>query len=240
MPTSATAATRRPGTGTPSTTAGTSSSCSTATVSTHRRRCPTCSRRSPTPDAVDAVFGSRMLDPGGARRGGMPLYKYVGNRILTRTQNVIAGVRLSEWHSGYRAYRVSALADLPFVGNSDGFDFDTEIILQLLGSDRQIRRGPDPHLLRRRDLAGQRDRLRPRHRHRHGPPPPRARSASAAATSATRTSPTRTSRRPTARTASCSISSPTAHRCGCSTSGAGPAGWPPNCAAAATTSPAST
>jgi glycosyltransferase involved in cell wall biosynthesis/uncharacterized UPF0146 family protein len=93
---------------------------------------------------VDAVFGSRMLDPGGARRGGMPMYKYVGNRILTRTQNLIAGVQLSEWHSGYRAYRVSALADLPFVGNSDGFDFDTEIILQLLGAGRQIREVPIP------------------------------------------------------------------------------------------------
>ena len=94
--------------------------------------------------SVDAVFGSRMLDPGGARRGGMPLYKYVGNRILTRTQNLIAGVDLSEWHSGYRAYRVSALAELPFVGNSDGFPFDTEIILQLLGSGRQIREVPIP------------------------------------------------------------------------------------------------
>jgi glycosyltransferase involved in cell wall biosynthesis len=94
--------------------------------------------------SVDAVFGSRMLDPGGARRGGMPLYKYVGNRILTRTQNLIAGVALSEWHSGYRAYRVSALAALPFVGNSDGFDFDTEIILQLLGAGCQIREVPIP------------------------------------------------------------------------------------------------
>ena len=143
-PTSATAATRRPGTATPSITAGTSWSCSTATVSTRRRRCPICSRRSPTAIGVDAVFGSRMLDPGGARRGGMPLYKYVGNRILTRTQNVIAGVRLSEWHSGYRAYRVSALADLPFVGNSDGFDFDTEIILQLLGAHAGSSRSPIP------------------------------------------------------------------------------------------------
>lgn len=87
---------------------------------------------------VDAVFGSRMLDPGGARRGGMPMYKYLGNRILTRTQNAIAGVKLSEWHSGYRAYRVSALAELPFVGNSDGFDFDTEIILQLIGARKRI------------------------------------------------------------------------------------------------------
>jgi 2-polyprenyl-3-methyl-5-hydroxy-6-metoxy-1,4-benzoquinol methylase len=97
-----------------------------------------------TDDGVDAVFGSRMLDPGAARRGGMPLYKFVGNRILTRTQNLIAGVSLSEWHSGYRAYRVSALAELPFVGNSNGFDFDTEIILQLLGGGRQIVEVPIP------------------------------------------------------------------------------------------------
>jgi glycosyltransferase involved in cell wall biosynthesis len=93
---------------------------------------------------VDAVFGSRMMVQGAARRGGMPLYKYVGNRILTRTQNAIAGVDLSEWHSGYRAYRVSALAELAFVGNSDGFDFDTEIILQLLGAGKSIVEVPIP------------------------------------------------------------------------------------------------
>ena len=89
-PTSATAATRRPATATPSTTAGTSSSCSTATASTRRRRCPICSPRSPT-----AVPANRWMPcsargcsiRAGARRGGMPLYKYVGNRILTRTQN---------------------------------------------------------------------------------------------------------------------------------------------------------
>ena len=80
---------------------------------------------------ADAVFGSRMMIKGGARQGGMPLYKYIGNRVLTTSQNAITGLRLSEWHSGYRAYRVSALAALPYVGNSNGFDFDTEIILQL-------------------------------------------------------------------------------------------------------------
>jgi len=93
---------------------------------------------------ADAVFGSRMLDPGGALRGGMPRYKYVGNRILTTAQNAITGARLSEWHSGYRAYRVSALAELPIVGNSDDFDFDTEIILQLLGADKRIVEVPIP------------------------------------------------------------------------------------------------
>ena len=93
---------------------------------------------------ADAVFGSRMLTPGGARRGGMPLYKFVGNRILSTTQNALTGLRLSEWHSGYRAYRVSALADLPFSGNSDGFDFDTEIILQLADAGKRVVEVPIP------------------------------------------------------------------------------------------------
>jgi SAM-dependent methyltransferase len=87
---------------------------------------------------ADAVFGSRMMHRGEALKGGMPKYKYVGNRILTTFQNSVTGLRLSEWHSGYRAYRVSTLAELPFVGNSDGFDFDTEIILQLAAAKKQI------------------------------------------------------------------------------------------------------
>ena len=58
---------------------------------------------------ADAVMGSRMLPPGSARAGGMPLYKFVGNRILTTVQNRLTGASLSEWHSGYRAYRVDAL-----------------------------------------------------------------------------------------------------------------------------------
>ncbi len=93
---------------------------------------------------ADAVFGSRMLEPGSALRGGMPRYKYVGNRILTTAQNAITGASLSEWHSGYRAYRVAALAELALVGNSDDFDFDTEIILQLLGADMRIVEVPIP------------------------------------------------------------------------------------------------
>ncbi len=95
-------------------------------------------------DEADAVFGSRMMTPGAARQGGMPMYKYVGNRVLTTFQNGVVGLRLSEWHSGYRAYRVSALADLPFVGNSDGFDFDTEIILQLHAAGKRIVEVPIP------------------------------------------------------------------------------------------------
>jgi 2-polyprenyl-3-methyl-5-hydroxy-6-metoxy-1,4-benzoquinol methylase len=93
---------------------------------------------------ADAVFGSRMMQPGRARKGGMPLYKYLGNRILSTTQNALTGLELSEWHSGYRAYRVSALADLPFLANSDGFDFDTEIILQLAAAKKKIVEVPIP------------------------------------------------------------------------------------------------
>jgi glycosyltransferase involved in cell wall biosynthesis len=92
----------------------------------------------------DAVLGSRMVEPGAARRGGMPLYKYVGNRILTRFENAVMGADLSEWHSGYRAYSVEALRSIPFERNSDGFDFDTEVIVQLLEADRRIVEVPIP------------------------------------------------------------------------------------------------
>lgn len=94
--------------------------------------------------AADAVFGSRMMVPGDALRGGMPRYKYVGNKILTRFQNRLARLDLTEWHSGYRAYRVDALADLDLAGYSDGFDFDTEIILGLHESGKRIVEVPIP------------------------------------------------------------------------------------------------
>jgi glycosyltransferase involved in cell wall biosynthesis len=93
---------------------------------------------------ADAVFGSRMMRRGAARAGGMPLYKYVGNRILTTMQNSLAGTQLSEWHSGYRAYRVDALAELPLDSYSDGFDFDTEIILGLHEAGKRIVEVPIP------------------------------------------------------------------------------------------------
>jgi glycosyltransferase involved in cell wall biosynthesis len=92
----------------------------------------------------DAVFGSRMMDAGSARTGGMPLYKYVGNRVLSRFSNAATGLELTEWHSGYRAYRVEALKELPLEANSDGFDFDTEIILQLLEAKMAIVEVPIP------------------------------------------------------------------------------------------------
>jgi glycosyltransferase involved in cell wall biosynthesis len=93
---------------------------------------------------ADAVFGSRMLRKSGALRGGMPLYKFVGNRILTTTENWLLRARLSEWHSGYRLYSTSALRQIPFHLNSNGFHFDTEIIIQLLVSGARITEIPIP------------------------------------------------------------------------------------------------
>src|SRR5438045_2211847 len=82
-------------------------------------------------DKCDAVFGSRMMEPGAARRGGMPLYKYLGNKVLTQFENAFLEMNLSEFHSGYRVYSVEALKRLPFEANSDDFPFDTQIIIQL-------------------------------------------------------------------------------------------------------------
>ena len=93
---------------------------------------------------ADVVFGSRMLERGAALRGGMPKYKFVGNKILTFLQNRLAGVRLSEWHSGYRAYSISSLAGVGFELNADYYDFDTQIILQMIASRQRIVEIPIP------------------------------------------------------------------------------------------------
>ncbi|MEK7295224.1 MAG: glycosyltransferase family 2 protein [Actinomycetota bacterium] len=93
---------------------------------------------------ADIVFGSRMMARGSARHGGMPLYKFVGNKILTRSQNFLARVNLSEWHSGYRAYRVASLMGVKFHSNSNAFDFDTQIILQMIESRQRITEIPIP------------------------------------------------------------------------------------------------
>jgi SAM-dependent methyltransferase len=95
-------------------------------------------------DEADAVMGSRTMIKGAARKGGMPLYKFVGNRILTRVQNAVLGTDLSEFHSGYRAYSLSALKQLPFEQNSDGFNFDTQIIIQLCDAGMRIAEVPIP------------------------------------------------------------------------------------------------
>lgn len=93
---------------------------------------------------ADAVLGSRMLRKGDARRGGMPLYKRAGNRILTRMQNRLLRTRFSELHSGYRIYSTAALRRIPFHLNSDGFHFDTEIIIQLVRAGLRIKEMPIP------------------------------------------------------------------------------------------------
>jgi 2-polyprenyl-3-methyl-5-hydroxy-6-metoxy-1,4-benzoquinol methylase len=93
---------------------------------------------------ADAVFGSRMMEKGKARAGGMPMYKYVGNRILSTFQNKVTGLELSEWHSGYRAYRVDALTDIDLDSYTNDFDFDTEIILGLHAAGKKIAEVPIP------------------------------------------------------------------------------------------------
>ncbi len=93
---------------------------------------------------ADAIFGSRMLTPFGAIKGGMPLYKYVGNKILTFFQNFMLKTSLSEFHSGYRVYSVKTLKQIPFYLNTPDFHFDTEIIIQLLFSGFRIVERPIP------------------------------------------------------------------------------------------------
>jgi glycosyltransferase involved in cell wall biosynthesis len=95
-------------------------------------------------DRADAVFGSRMMSRFGAIKGGMPLYKYVGNKILTGVQNALLGTSLSEFHSGYRVYRVETLERTQYLLNSNDFHFDTEIILQLLNLGARILELPIP------------------------------------------------------------------------------------------------
>jgi glycosyltransferase involved in cell wall biosynthesis/SAM-dependent methyltransferase len=92
----------------------------------------------------DALIASRMINPRDALRGGMPLYKWVGNQVLTAIENRVLGTHLSEFHSGYRAYRVEALRSIPFQLNSDDFHFDTEILIQLLSTGRVVSEIPVP------------------------------------------------------------------------------------------------
>lgn len=93
---------------------------------------------------ADAVFGSRMINKSDALKGGMPKYKWIGNQILTFLQNKLTGQNLSEWHSGYRAYRISSLKEIDLGSLSNGFRFDTQIILELLGRSKKIIEIPIP------------------------------------------------------------------------------------------------
>jgi glycosyltransferase involved in cell wall biosynthesis len=80
-------------------------------------------------EVYDVVLGSRILG-GKALRGGMPLYKYIANRLLTGFENLFLGVKLSEYHTGYRAFSRKVLMELPLLENSDDFVFDNQVLAQ--------------------------------------------------------------------------------------------------------------
>lgn len=93
---------------------------------------------------ADMVFGSRMAAGGSPLKGGMPLYKYVGNRVLTVCQNYLSGLSLSEYHSGYRLYSTAALQRIPFESFTNTWHFDTQIILAMAERDMRIVELPIP------------------------------------------------------------------------------------------------
>ena len=93
---------------------------------------------------ADVVLGSRMMERGAALRGGMPGYKYLGNIALTKIQNALTGLGLSEFHTGYRAYSARFLRNVPFWENSDEWHFDTEILLQAARAGARILEVPIP------------------------------------------------------------------------------------------------
>jgi glycosyltransferase involved in cell wall biosynthesis len=85
----------------------------------------------------DLVLGSRILG-GKARQGGMPLYKYISNRFLTLVQNMLMGAKLSEYHTGYRAYTRQVLENIPWKNNSNDFVFDNQFLAQAIYADFRI------------------------------------------------------------------------------------------------------
>lgn len=86
---------------------------------------------------ADAVTGSRMLN-GGALKGGMPLWKYIPNRVLTRLENIIFNTNLTDYHNGFRAYSRTVLEQVNLEKLSNKFDFDTDIIIQVAIRDFKI------------------------------------------------------------------------------------------------------
>ncbi|MFN8298111.1 MAG: glycosyltransferase family 2 protein [Chitinophagales bacterium] len=88
-------------------------------------------------EVYPVVLGSRILG-GGALKGGMPLYKYVFNRFLTFTQNVLLGEKLSEYHTGYRAFSKEVLTGIKFMNNSDDFVFDNQMLSQIFYAGFEI------------------------------------------------------------------------------------------------------
>ena len=93
---------------------------------------------------AEMVFGSRMATSTSALKGGMPIYKFLGNRILTYCQNHMSGLQLSEYHSGYRLYSVDALKRIPFESFTNNWHFDTQIILAMAERNFRIAESPIP------------------------------------------------------------------------------------------------
>src|SRR5437016_12481230 len=93
-------------------------------------------------DQADLVFGSRMA--GHPLQGGMPLYKFLGNKFLTALENWTLGMKLSEYHSGFRAYSCEALQQVPFEQCSDRYHFDTQILIQFKEKGLRILEIPIP------------------------------------------------------------------------------------------------
>lgn len=85
----------------------------------------------------EVVLGSRILGKG-ALRGGMPIYKYIANRLLTFSQNVLMGQKLSEYHTGYRAFSAKVLNEIAFEKNSDDFVFDNQMLAQICFKGHEI------------------------------------------------------------------------------------------------------
>lgn len=83
------------------------------------------------------AFGSRILGKG-ALKGGMPMYKYIANRVLTLFENIILGEKLSEYHTGYRAFSAEVIRSIDFTHNSDDFVFDNEMISQIFMNGYEI------------------------------------------------------------------------------------------------------
>lgn len=91
---------------------------------------------------ADLVLGSRLLEPGAALAAGMPRWKYVANRTLTAIENRLMGTRLSEAHTGYRAYSRRLLLTVPFLRNSMDFAFDSELLMQAVHFGFRIKEVP--------------------------------------------------------------------------------------------------
>ncbi|MCP9769552.1 glycosyltransferase family 2 protein [Lacihabitans sp. LS3-19] len=83
------------------------------------------------------VIASRILGKG-ALKGGMPMYKYISNRFLTFAQNLIIGQKLSEYHTGYRAFSADVVKDINFMANSDDFVFDNQMLCQIFNKNYEI------------------------------------------------------------------------------------------------------